>query len=138
MNTALQQDLSTFVQAHRDRLTEIVSELVRRPSENKAPYGSERDCQEFAWRLLRDCGADVALYEPDSVPGITEHPLYWAGRKYADRPNLSAHIRGAGGGHSLILSGHIDTVPIGAEPWIHDPFGAVVEGNRRMDAAQTI
>lgn len=30
----------------------------------------------------------------------------------------------------LLLSGHIDTVPRGSEPWCRDPFGAMIEGNR--------
>jgi acetylornithine deacetylase len=29
-----------------------------------------------------------------------------------------------------VLSGHIDTVPAGTQPWTRDPFGGVVEGNR--------
>ena len=56
--------------------------------------------------------------------------MYWPGRQYAGRPNVAARIPGAGGGRSLILSGHIDTVPAGAEPWTRDPFGAAIEGNR--------
>jgi acetylornithine deacetylase len=30
----------------------------------------------------------------------------------------------------LVLSGHVDTVPIGAEPWTRNPFGGEIEGNR--------
>jgi acetylornithine deacetylase len=29
-----------------------------------------------------------------------------------------------------VLSGHVDTVPAGAQPWSRDPFGGEVEGNR--------
>jgi acetylornithine deacetylase len=39
-------------------------------------------------------------------------------------------MAGSGGGRSLLLSGHIDTVPRGSLPWKRDPFGAVVDGNR--------
>jgi acetylornithine deacetylase len=47
---------------------------------------------------------------------------------YTGRPNMVANLRGTGGGGSLILNGHIDTVTI--EPtaeWTRDPFGAEVE-----------
>ena len=56
--------------------------------------------------------------------------MYWPGRDYTARPNVGARLPGAGGGRSLVLSGHVDTVPIGAEPWTRDPFGGEIEGNR--------
>lgn len=130
MKSAAEQDFAACVTARRDRLIEIVSDLVRRPSENQAPDGNEEACQQYAADHMRRCGAEALLYQPDQVPGIVEHPMYWPGRRYARRPNLAARIPGAGGGRSLILSGHIDTVPIGAEPWTRDPFGAAIEGNR--------
>jgi acetylornithine deacetylase len=130
MKSIAEQDFTACVTARRNRLIEIISDLVRRPSENKAPHGSEEACQQYSAGHLRRCGADVLLYEPGQAPGIVEHPMYWPGRQYAGRPNLAARIPGAGGGRSLILSGHIDTVPAGAEPWTRDPFGAAIEGNR--------
>jgi acetylornithine deacetylase len=130
MKFAAEHDFTACVTARRDRLIEIISDLVQRPSENRAPDGSEAACQQYAAEHMRRCGADPLLYQPDQVPGILEHPMYWPGRHYSGRPNLAARIPGAGGGRSLILSGHIDTVPAGAEPWTRDPFGASVEGNR--------
>ncbi len=37
---------------------------------------------------------------------------------------------GIGAGRSLLLSGHIDTVPRGAHPWNHEAFAAQIHGNR--------
>jgi acetylornithine deacetylase len=119
-----------YVKSRSATLTRLVQELVRRPSENRAPHGSERACQEFIAESLRAAGWEPALYTPDQVSGITGHPLYWPGRDYTDRPNVGARWKGAGGGRSLVLSGHVDTVPVGAEPWSRDPFGGTVEGNR--------
>ena len=124
------QDPVAYVQSHRDRLWELLTELVRRPSENKPPNGFEGECQKYAAEHLKRCGAEVLVYEPDQAPGITEHALFWPGRNYQGRPNVAGKIAGAGGGRSLILSGHIDTVPIGSEPWRFDPFGAEIEGGR--------
>lgn len=70
------------------------------------------------------------MYLLDDVPGLREHSLYFGGRDYTNRPNIGVRKAGVGGARSLLLSGHIDTVPRGAQPWIHDPFGAQVEGNR--------
>ena len=36
---------------------------------------------------------------------------------------MGARRKGASGGRSLLLSGHIDTVPRGTQPWTRDPFG---------------
>lgn len=45
------------------------------------------------------------------------------------RANLICRLAGTGRRPPVILCGHLDTVPIGEEPWEHDPFGGeVVEG----------
>ena len=108
----------------------MLQELVSRPSENRAPLGSELACQEFIAERLRNVGWDPVLYTLAEVPGLHEHPMYWPGRDYTARPNIGARLQGAGGGRSLVLSGHVDTVPIGAEPWTRDSFGGEIEGNR--------
>ncbi|MBI4875276.1 MAG: M20/M25/M40 family metallo-hydrolase [Acidobacteria bacterium] len=122
--------LERYVDQHRHRLVEIVQDLVRIPSENTAPTGAEKACQEYLARQLRALGWEPSLYELRDVPGLAEHPLYWPGRDYTDRPNLGARRPGAGGGRSLLLTGHIDTVPRGTQPWTRDPFGGAVEGDR--------
>ncbi len=119
-----------YVEAGRGRLIEFVRELVRRPSENMPPCGAEQACQEYLAGMLRGLGWETVLYRPDEVPGATGHPLWWPGRDYTSRPNLGARRKGAGGGRSLVLSGHVDTVPRGTQPWTRDAFGGEVEGNR--------
>ena len=114
---------------------EIIRDLVRIPSENKPPLGTEKACQEYCARFLADLRLEPDLCEPADVPGLIEHPFYWPGRDYRGRPNLGAGRiwgpgAGSGGGRSLVLSGHVDTVPVGTQPWTRDPFGGEVEGNR--------
>lgn len=113
-----------------DRLVELVQELVKRPSENRAPLGAEAACQEYVAEQLRAAGLDPSVYTPMEAPGIQDHPLYWPGRDYTNRPNVGVRLQGAGDGRSLVLSGHIDTVPAGSEPWNRDAFGGRIEGNR--------
>ncbi|WP_307484484.1 M20/M25/M40 family metallo-hydrolase [Microbacterium trichothecenolyticum] len=60
--------------------------------------------------LLDDAGFDVAL--------IPWHP---------GRSNLVASWRGGG---PLVLSGHVDTVPVGAAAWAAHPLGGDVDGDR--------
>ena len=126
----LEEKLDAYVERRRDRLVELVRELVRTPSENTPPIGAERDCQTYIAHVLRTAGWNPEIYELSTVSGLVDHPLYWPGRDYANRPNLIARRPGAGGGRSLVLSGHIDTVPRGTQPWTRDPFSGAVDGNR--------
>ena len=85
------------------RLTE---DLVRAASEN--PGGLEADAAGVLAFALRDAGAEVILDE-------VEH----------GRPNLRAHVGGAGG---ILFLGHSDVVPAGTG-WTGDPFAARREGD---------
>ena len=42
------------------------------------------------------------------------------------RVNLVARLRGDGSQRPLLLSGHVDVVPVERERWTHDPFGGEV------------
>jgi acetylornithine deacetylase len=129
-NAPLEKKLCEYVETHRERLVEIIRGLVRIPSENIPPEGAERACQLHIAEFLRPCGCAPELYEVDDVAGLREHPLFLTSRNYVGRPNLGARLKGANGGRSLVLSGHIDTVPRGSMAWTHEPFGGEVDGNR--------
>jgi len=46
-----------------------------------------------------------------------------------NRLNLVARLRGDGSKRPLLLSGHVDVVPVEREHWTHDPFGGeVIDG----------
>lgn len=122
-------ELCDFVEQHSHRLVHILRSLVRIPSENTPPLGAEGACQEHIADFLRELGWNPHLYILDEVPGLQEHPAFFPGREYRNRPNLGARLNGLGEGRSLLLSGHIDTVPRGSLPWTKDPLGAAVEGN---------
>lgn len=130
LDSTLEKKLCSYVDDHRDRLIEIIRELVRIPSENTPPIGNEKPCQQYVAEFLRNLGVGPVVYDLTVVPGLQQHPLYESGRPYDGRPNVGARKKGSGGGRSLVLSGHIDTVPRGSQPWAHDPFGGAVEGDR--------
>ncbi|MFN7938685.1 MAG: M20/M25/M40 family metallo-hydrolase [Bryobacteraceae bacterium] len=115
---------------HRERLHQIAQDLVRTPSENMPPVGAETSCQEYVLAHFRRCGLQTEAYRPDEVEGIKDHRWYWPGRDYAGRYNVAGRRKGSGGGRSLILSGHIDTVPAGSQPWTRGPFSGEIDGNR--------
>lgn len=47
-----------------------------------------------------------------------------------DRANLVACIDSGVPGPEIMLSGHLDTVPLGESPWSFDPFGATIHDGR--------
>ena len=71
---------SEYVRTHRGRLHTILQDLVRTPSENKPPLGTETFCQQYVSDHLTRCGMQVDTYRPDEVPGVTSHEWYWPGR----------------------------------------------------------
>lgn len=128
--SSLEATLDQYVDEKADRLVGIARELIRLPSENTPPAGAEQACQHWLASQLSACGLVPDLYTFDQVSGLQQHALFHAGRNYTSRPNLGARRAGLGGGRSLLLSGHIDTVPRGTQPWTDSPFSARVDGNR--------
>ena len=126
----LEKQLLDYVDKHADRLVQILQDLVRIPSENTPPTGSEGECQRHILELLSALDCEATSYTVDEVEGLKEHPLFRPGRNFQDRPNVAAKRKGTAKGRSLLLSGHVDTVPIGSHPWTKDPFGGEIEGNR--------
>jgi len=76
------------------------------------PLDPERPAAERAARLLQDAGWSVSMYE--FAPG---------------RASVVAKRAGAEGA-PLCLAGHLDTVPLGAAPWSHDPFAGELAGDK--------
>ncbi|MGH9339855.1 MAG: M20/M25/M40 family metallo-hydrolase [Acidobacteriota bacterium] len=115
----------------KSELVATLQELVRIPSENLPPAGNERACQAYVATCLRRLALEPDVYEIADVRGLSSHPEYWPGRHYVGRPNVNAVLRGSGGGRSLILSGHIDTVPADTPvEWRYPPFGGEAHNGR--------
>lgn len=91
----------------------FTSALVAIPSSD--PPGGELAVAQVVERALRDLGIECELDE--FLPG---------------RANVIGRVRGRGTKPPLVMSAHLDTVPIGAQPWSFDPFaGDVVDGRLR-------
>jgi acetylornithine deacetylase len=122
-NSRLELRLDEMMVELQPDLLATLQDLIRIPSENLPPQGNERACQLYVAERLRELDIEPDIYDIDSVQGIATHPQFWPGRSYRNRPNVSGRLRG-GAGRSLILSGHIDTVPADTPiPWSHSPHG---------------
>lgn len=88
----------------RDLVVELTQELIRFRSIN--PPGDEEPVAEFLAGRLREFGLDAQIQPVE--PG---------------RANLIGRLPGSGDG-GLVLTGHLDVVPSGEQPWAHPPFDA--------------
>lgn len=125
------QTIIEAVEARRDEIIGLAQDLVRIPSETHPPGGDEGPVQRHIEGVLRELDVEIDVFEPWSVEGATDHPGWWPGLEYEDRPNVVGTWTGTGGGRSLILNGHCDVVPAGPrELWSHDPYGAEIADGR--------
>jgi succinyl-diaminopimelate desuccinylase len=78
------------------------------------PPGDESEIGGFLAKLLEDEGFGVRVF-----------PM---GR---NRSNVIADLPVAGpSGRPLVLTGHLDTVPLGSAEWLHDPFAGETDGDK--------
>lgn len=92
----------------------------------KSTFGHEFNAQAVVLEKLRQFDMDIDVWEP-SVKHLKEHAYFVSEREdFHESPNITAVKKGAGGGRSLILNGHIDVVPEGnPAAWTYEPFNAV-------------
>src|SRR4051794_10646490 len=96
-----------------DDLLELISQLVRIDSVNPAlvPGGAgETEIAAFVADWAGSCGLAVTVLE--ATPG---------------RPSVIVRSVGAGGGRTLLLCGHLDTVGVAG---MFEPFEARMDGDR--------
>lgn len=109
-------------------LTEIGLETEVKPLDIEATFAAFPDIAQYPTHWEHDLilpYSTLPTYEALKASGL-ENVL-----NYEGRPNVVATLRGTGGGRSLILNGHVDTVTI--EPkdeWTKDPFGAEISDGR--------
>jgi succinyl-diaminopimelate desuccinylase len=77
------------------------------------PPGRERECARYAGGLLEEWGFRVDYHEYDDA-----------------RTSVVARAGGVPGKAPLCLTGHIDTVALGAAPWTRDAFAGESDGDR--------
>ena len=102
MATAARDRLFEAIGARRDDAVDLLSELVQTNSVNPAFAGVDR-----AEVIGGETRCNEILRERYEQAGLETH---WVAED-PERRNLVGVRGGAGGGRSLILNGHIDTVP---------------------------
>ena len=96
------------VEGLRSELIDLIKQLMafRTASQNpdNAEYpGEARACLDVVEGLLRRLGFEVQRWDA-------------AAATFPAHPVLAARLPGSGGGRSLAINGHLDVVPVGADP----------------------
>jgi succinyl-diaminopimelate desuccinylase len=104
-----EKDLAGLVK--ENEVVKMGQDLVRTQSVN--PPGNELAAAEYVVEALKrsDVEAELVMHSEN-------------------RASVLARLKGQGKGPALIYNGHLDTVPVGAEKWIHEPFGGEVAEGR--------
>ena len=95
---------------------------------SKHTENEEDALQRTVAERLSALGADVDQWEPDARE-FDGHPMMPPWHHWQNRPITVGVLRGAGGGRSLVVNGHIDVVAPG-DGWTSPPFAADVRDGR--------
>ncbi len=119
-------EICRTVEARRGDAVGLLQELVRVPSVT----GEEGAVQGVVERAFRERALAVDTWEatPEEMEPYAEH--VGEQKTYSNRPNVVGVRSGGGGGRSILLNAHVDTVE-GGDPraWTHDPFSGALVGD---------
>lgn len=116
-------EIRAAVAARRDEIVQLVLDLVGTSSVT----GTEGDVQRLVAKKLDEYGLGVEIFH-SSEEEIADYIMHVGEQEtFEDRPSIVAKQPGAGDGKSLMLAGHIDTVPVeDRSRWSYSPEGEVV------------
>ncbi len=123
MSAPTAEQIQAAVSARREELDQLLLKLVQTSSVS----GNEGAVQGVVAAKLDEFGLQVDSFLTSR--GEMEEYLIHVGEQatYEDRPSIVATRKGAGGGKSLMLAGHVDTVPVeDRAKWTHSPEGEIV------------
>ena len=132
MDNKKKKQLLDIVRSREKESIEFLQKLVSFDTTiiDEGVYGNEGNAQGWMGEVFRKMGCQVDVFEPE-VERIKEYDDFTPGHNYKGRPNVAGIIKGTGGGRSLLLDCHMDTVPIGnPKLWRHDPFGGEIEDGK--------
>lgn len=126
-------DLKTMckiLEERKEELYELLCSLIKINSEDFGSTGNEKECAEYISKLCREMGLETEVYSPLEIDGFSGHPDYRDGRGLENRPNVTAHWKGATDENALMLMAHSDTEIIGDRAnWSFEPLlGEVRDG----------
>lgn len=113
----------------RRDIIELLRHLVQTDSVNTPPEGKEAAAQDVLAEFYTSRNVKPDLYGTAFVNG-SGHQYARLNRNLDGRQNLCASLAGSGRGRSLVLNGHVDTVPPGRVTWSASPWSGCLQGTR--------
>ncbi len=133
---SIKAQVSSLVDSDPELATDLLQSLIRKPSVNpwfsQEYSGGEKEAQLFLAEYLKDrLGAEVRVWEPsaEALKEYADGPGYYPDRSFEGRPNVSARVKGSGGGRSMLLFGHMDVVEPSGN-WSVGPFDAEIKDGK--------
>ena len=123
------RDARRLLRPLREETIALAQALVRVDTVAIPPDGHETAAQKLLAGALRGHGIEVELYDTGFL-SRSRHRFVRRDRNYRGRHNLVARVPGTGRGRSLLLSGHVDTVPTRPNPWRDSPWSGVIRRGR--------
>jgi len=125
VNDALSLALGGYLQSRRDDIARMLLDLVA----IRSVTAREGAVQAAIQALMRERDLKLDVWEagPDEIAPYRAH----VGEQevWRDRPNIVGRLPGSGGGQSLMIQGHVDTVDPGdPELWTHHQWGEIADG----------
>jgi acetylornithine deacetylase len=129
MSASLPSDTQKLLAPLRQDVLRLLQQLVQTDSVNIPPHGNETPAQLVLSEFLQGYGLHPDLYSLDFL-AASNHPHLRSDRNYEGRKNLAVRLAGSGRGKSLLLNGHIDTVPPGKACWSASPWSGELRDGR--------
>ncbi|MBA9026356.1 ArgE/DapE family deacylase [Peribacillus huizhouensis] len=124
--------VNEIVYSNKEEYINFLSQLVQTDTQvlgHGVLGGKEKAGQEIIKQKLLDLGFEIDEFLVEDEK-IKKFPGANLGHDNRERPNIVGILKGTGGGKSLILNGHIDTMPFGdRDKWSNDPFLGQVQGD---------
>jgi len=120
-SVSIANDARRLLSPIRHDIDRLLRRLVSTNTVAIPPKGNETAGQLLLQEFLKAKHVDVELYEV-KFAGKNRNRRKRKDRDYAGRKNLVATLSGSGRGRSLLLNGHMDTVPAGNAVWSSSPW----------------
>jgi len=112
------------------RIVANAPDLLRRLVRQTSTYEGEHSAVELVEGILKDYGYDPHSVFFPSHPAVLRPGLQRPLSNVSGRRNLVVKVEGTGGGKSIVLNAHLDTVSPGdLSAWTYPPLeGTIVDG----------
>lgn len=120
-------DINSIIEKNQNKYLGFLKELISADSTNSdhGINGNEINAQIIVKNKLENMGMNIDVFEPN-YELLSTYKETNLGHEYKDRPNVVGVLKSNGKGKSIILNGHIDTMPFdNLDEWITHPLNPI-------------